>query len=48
MGGWTEREPEPYGGWGNVVVDGEAGWSRDASLWGRLGGDIGDDFIDVR
>ena len=28
-------EPEPYGGWGNVVVDDEAGWSRDTSLWGR-------------
>jgi hypothetical protein len=28
-------EPEPYGGWDNVVVDDEAGWSRDTSLWGR-------------
>ena len=26
------QEPEPYGGW---VVDDEAGWSRDTSLWGR-------------
>ena len=42
------QEPEPYGGWENVVVDDEARWSRDTSLWGRLGGDIGDDFIDVR
>jgi phage terminase large subunit-like protein len=29
------QEPEPYGGWENVVVDDEAGWSRDTSLWGR-------------
>ena len=28
-------EPEPYGGWDNVVVDDEAGWSRDTSLRGR-------------
>jgi phage terminase large subunit-like protein len=28
-------EPEPYGGWDNVVVDNEAGWSHDTSLWGR-------------
>jgi phage terminase large subunit-like protein len=36
------QEPEPYGGWGNVVVDDEAGWSRDTSLWGRWSGrDIG-------
>lgn len=41
-------EPEPYGGWDNVVVDVEAGWSRDTSLWGRLGGSIGDNFMDVR
>src|SRR5260370_24137494 len=41
------QEPEPYGGWDNVVVDREAGWSRDTSLWGRLGGDIGDNFIAV-
>ena len=34
-------EPEPYGGWDNVVVDDEAGWSRDTSIWGRLGGGIG-------
>jgi len=33
-------EPEPYGGWDNVVVDDEAGWSRDTSIWGRLGGSM--------
>ena len=33
-------QPEPYGGWDNVVVDDEAGWSRDTSIWGRLGGSM--------
>ena len=33
-------EPEPYGGWDNVAVDHEAGWSRDTSIWGRLGGSM--------
>jgi len=28
------------GRWDNVVVDDEAGWSRDISIWGRLGGAI--------
>ena len=40
-------EPEPYGGWGNVVNDDEAGWSRDTSLWGRWRGDGGGSFKDV-
>ena len=31
-------EPEPYGGSGKVVIDDEAGWSRDTSLWGRWSG----------
>jgi hypothetical protein len=31
----VRQEPTPYGGWENVVVDDEAGWSRDTSLWGR-------------
>jgi len=41
------QEPEPYGGWENVVVDDEAGRSRDTSLWGRWRGDGGGSFKDV-